>query len=33
MIERGDAELDVPLDEHIAFVLEAMKSVGEQLGP
>ncbi|NLX57530.1 MAG: HDIG domain-containing protein [Phycisphaerae bacterium] len=32
MIERGAAELGVPLDEHIAFVLEAMKSVSDRLG-
>jgi putative nucleotidyltransferase with HDIG domain len=32
MIERGAAELGVTLDEHIAFVLEAMKPISDRLG-
>lgn len=31
-IEEGAAELGVPLDEHIAIVLEAMQSIAEELG-
>jgi putative nucleotidyltransferase with HDIG domain len=31
-IERGAGELGVPLDEHIAFSLDAMKAVSEELG-
>ncbi len=31
-IERGAGELGVPLDEHIAFSLDAMKTVSEELG-
>ncbi len=31
-IERGAQELGVPLDEHIAIVLEAMKGIASELG-
>ena len=31
-IERGAKELGVPLEEHIAIVLEAMKGIAEELG-
>jgi len=31
-IERGAKELGVPLDEHIAIVLEAMQGIAEELG-
>jgi putative nucleotidyltransferase with HDIG domain len=31
-IREGTADLGVPLDEHIAFVIEAMKSVADRLG-
>jgi putative nucleotidyltransferase with HDIG domain len=31
-IEQGTAELGAPLDEHIAFVIEAMKPVAQELG-
>lgn len=31
-IERGAEELGIPLDEHIAFVIEAMKKVSNSLG-
>jgi len=31
-IERGAEELGVPLDEHIAIVLEAMKGIADELG-
>ncbi len=31
-IERGAQELGVPLDEHIAIVLEAMKDIASELG-
>jgi putative nucleotidyltransferase with HDIG domain len=31
-IEQGTADLGVNLDEHIAFVIEALKSVAEELG-
>ena len=31
-IQQGVAELDVPLDEHIAFVIEAMRQDAERLG-
>ena len=31
-IERGAEELGVPLDEHIAIVLEAMQGIAEELG-
>lgn len=31
-IRRGAAELGVALDEHIAFVLEAMRGIADQLG-
>jgi predicted hydrolase (HD superfamily) len=29
---QGTAELDVDLDEHIAFVIEAMSSIADRLG-
>lgn len=31
-IELGAKELDIPLDEHIKFVIEAMKSISTKLG-
>ena len=31
-IVRGADELGVPLDEHIAFVIEALRAIGPQLG-
>jgi len=31
-IQQGIAELGIPLDEHIGFVIEAMKGVAERLG-
>jgi len=31
-IEKGAVELDIPLDEHIGFVIDAMKNISESLG-
>ena len=31
-IFRGAEELGVPIDEHVAFCLEAMKAIADQLG-